>query len=304
MAYLLSLNSDHVLDAQTFFVDLPHTELYIQTALYYYSLELYKTLYPNCEKLYLFKPIDLIRHMMVAAQTMSEENEIVKAFRYWQNHLLDGTQIANTEQAIGMDTLELEQIIANRKEDSEETEEAQHIDNIPVTSSDMSEDQQKSTVLDEIDVEWTDDWGDFSDTEATDDKKNKSRSQEMEAISQNEAVAFEHNITECITEEDRFAMFQRIFSRMNNLEDYTELKKIMSHWPKFNTDQVALNPILRMMKAIIALITKTNVADFENKILREHEELIELLASKEVMTVINCVLFSLHFILWILGCCS
>jgi len=282
MAYLLSLNRDHILDAQAFFVDLPHTELYIQTALYYYSLELYKTLYTDCEKLYLYKPIDLIRHIIVAAQTMSEENEIVRAFRYWQNHLLDEVQIAKTEQTMSIDALELQQNIINKKENSEETRDAQHIDNIPVTNSDVS-DQQKSTVSDEIDVEWTDDWGDFSDTEATDDKKNKNRSEEMEAISQDEVIAFEHSITECTTEEDRLVMFQRMFIRMNNLEDYTELKKLMFQWPKFSiSDQVALNPVLRMMKAIIALITKTNMADFENKILREHEELIELLASKEV----------------------
>jgi len=232
--------------------------------------------------------------MIVATRTMSEENEIVRAFRYWQNHLLDEIQIAKTEQAMGIDALELKQSIANRKEDSEETRDAQHIDNIPVTSSDVSEDQQKSTVSDEI--EWTDDWGDFSDTEVTDNRKNKNKSEEIQAISQDEAVAFEHSITECTTEEDRLAMFQRMFSRMNNLEDYRELKKIMFQWPKFSmSDQVALNPVLRMMKAIIALITKTNAADFENKILREHEELIELLASKEV---INHTSFFLHFILW------
>lgn len=276
MAYLLSLNKDHVVDAQEILLDLPRGQLYTQTALYYYSLELYKTLYTDdCEKLYLYKPVDLIRHTMLAAETATEESEIVRALRYWQNRLHDEAQIAETEQQ------EEEQTVADRKEESIETRDYVD-DNIAVTSPDVSEGQRKAALPDEIDTaEWTDDWGDFSedDTEATSDRKDNTRSGELE----DETVSLDRSIIECVTEEDRLAAFQVLFSRMDNLEDYAELKKMVSQWPKFSvSDDVALNPVLRMMKAIIPLIGKTNAVDLENGILREHEQLIKLLISKEV----------------------
>ncbi|EZA57952.1 Neuroblastoma-amplified sequence [Ooceraea biroi] len=291
MAYLLSLNKDRVLDAQAVFVDLPHTELHIQTALYYHSLELYKTLHTDCGNLYLYRPVDLMRHMTLAAQTASNESEIVGALRYWQSQLLDEAEIAQPEQVEASDTGApgLRQNTADRKEKSEGTRDAEYVgvDNTPVTSPDVSEIQRKAAVPDEIDtVEWTDDWGDFSDDDdagATSDKRTRS-GENFEATSQDEVVSFNRSIAECVTEEDRLAVFQLRFSRMSNLEDYAELKKILSQWPELSAaGDVASNPVLRMMKAIIPLIAKTNAADFQERILREHEELVKLLMSKEIL---------------------
>lgn len=294
MTYLLSLNRDHVLDAQEVFRNLPQTELYIQTALYYYSLELYKKLYTNCEKLYLYKPLDLIRNMIVVAQN-SEECDIVKALRYWQS-LINGARNTNMEQTkvIDITPLELkdntciyseETVKETAKLKNKEQESAKQID---VNNSNSNENQDLKTITSDIidTEEWTDDWGDFSDdsTEATIDEQDKIRSKR---ISQEKIVIpIDHAITKCVTEEDRFKLFQKLFNQINDLEQYQEVKKIVLQWPRFNIpEHITLDnhPILKMMKLIIALITKTDTINFENRILQEYEELIGLLASKEVL---------------------
>ncbi|XP_072751649.1 NBAS subunit of NRZ tethering complex [Anoplolepis gracilipes] len=292
MTYLLSLNRDHILDAQKVFLNLPQTELYIQTALYYYSLELYKKLYTNCEKLYLYKPLDLIRNMIVVAQK-SEKCDIVKALRYWQD-LISEAQNTNMEQIKNITTLELKQdsTCIYSEETLEETaklrnEEQESTNQIDVNNSNENEDLKKITNLEKVDTEeWTDDWGDFSDDsiEATIDEQDKIKS---ERILQEETVTpIVHTITKCVTEEDRFKLFQKLFNQITDLEQYQEVKAIVLQWPKFNVpEHITLDnhPILKMMKVIIALITKIDTINFEKKILQECEELIGLLASKEIL---------------------
>lgn len=296
MTYLLSLNKDHILDAQEVFVNLPQTELYIQTALYYYSLELYKKLYTNCEKLYLYKPLDLIRNMIVVAQNY-EECDIVKALRHWES-LINGAQNTNTEPTKVKDitTLELKQDstyiyseetvkeTAKLKNEGQELPERMDVNN---PNSNENENLTRAAISDKIDIEeWTDDWGDFSDdsTEATIDEQNKIKSV---IISQEEtATPFDHTIAKYETEEDRFRLFQKLFNQINDLEQYQEVKKIVLQWPRFNVpEHITLDnhPVLKMMKVIIALITKIDTINFEKRILQEYEELIGLLGSKEVL---------------------
>jgi len=291
MAYLLSLNRDRILDAQAIFMDLPQTELYIQTALYYYSLELYKKLYTDCEKLYLYNPLDLMKIMIVAAQK-SEECDIVKALQYWQSYLLGGVQVTNMKQVEVKDISTLELGQSDTRVHSEETLKSINEEqisaecvnvNTPSSNSKVDEDL-KMSISDDIDVEWTDDWGDFSDDsiEANSDKKDKIRS---EGISQKETVLlFDRTIAECVTEEERFKLFQKRFNQISNLEQYQEVKKIISQWPKFNMPNhttIDNHPVLKMMKMVVTLI-ETNTVDFEKRILQEHEELIGLLTSEEV----------------------
>ncbi|KYN08466.1 Neuroblastoma-amplified sequence [Cyphomyrmex costatus] len=296
MAYLLSLNRDRILDAQTIFIDLPQTELYIQTALYYYSLELYKKLYTNCEKLYLYNPLDLVKTMLIAAHK-SEECDIVKALQYWQSHLLLEAHISNMKQVKVKDinTLELEQITTHAhseetvkisKSINEEQVSVECVDVTNIPSNSKANEDLKTVISGDIDtVEWTDDWGDFSDDsmEANNDKKDKIRSKE---ISQEEPVlSLDCTIAEYETEEDRFKLFKKRFNQINNLEQYQEVKRMILQWPKFNVPEhttIDNHPVLKMMKVIIALI-ESNTTDFEEKILKEYEKLIELLESKEIL---------------------
>lgn len=289
--YLLSLNRDHILDAQEVFVNLPQTELYIQTALYYYSLELYKKLYTNYEKLYLYKPLDLIRNMIVMAQN-SEECDIVKALQYWQN-LTRGAQNTNVEQAKVKDitTLEMKQDSTctyseeiMKKTAKLKNEEQESVKQIDINNLNSESENLKTTILDnKIDIEeWTDDWGDFSDDsiEATIDEQDKIKSQK-ETV-----TPIDHAITECVTEEDRFKLFQKLFKQINNLEQYQELKEMVLQWPRFSMpEHITLDnhPILKMMKIVFTLITKIDTINFEKRILQEYEKLIELLVSKEVL---------------------
>jgi len=296
MAYLLSLNRDCILDAQTIFLDFPRTELYIQTALYYYSLELYKKLYTNCEKLYLYSPLDLVKIMLVAAQK-SEECDIVKTLQYWQSHLLDEAHITSMKQVKVKDinTLELGQITTHvhteetmkiSKSINEERVIVECIDVTNIPSNSKANEDLKIVISDDIEaVEWTDDWGDFSDNNMEANNGNEKDKIKSKEILQEETVFSLDRIAECETEEDRFKLFKKRFNQINNLKQYQEVKKIILQWPKFNMpDHITIDnhPVLKMMKVIIALI-EPNTADFEKIILKEHEKLIELLASKEVL---------------------
>ncbi|XP_039307563.1 neuroblastoma-amplified sequence isoform X2 [Solenopsis invicta] len=290
MAYLLSLNRDRILDAQTIFVNLPQFELYMQTALYYYSLELYKKLYTDCEKLYLNSPLDLMKTMIIAAQK-SEECDIVKALQYWQSYLLGGAQIININQMKDISPFELGQSSTHvhsvkiSKTINEEQESAKCVDTNDILSNSKADEDLKMTISDNIDaVEWTDDWGDFSDDNIeVNSDKNKIRSEE---ISQEETIlSLDHTITENTTEKDRFKLFQKLFNQINNLEQYQEVKRMISQWPKFNMpDHIMIDnhPVLKMMKVIVEL-AKTNMTDFEKRVLQEHEELIGLLTSEEIL---------------------
>lgn len=282
------------MDAQAIFMDLPQIELYTQTALYYYSLELYKKLYTDCEKLYLYNPLDLIKIMIIAAQK-SEECDIVKALQYWQSYLLGGAQVTTVKQMEeikkDISALELEQssshvhseeTLKTSKSINKEQEATKGFDVNNISSLNFTTDEDLKLAIADDAVEWTDDWGDFSDDsiEANNDKKDKFRSK---GISQ-EIFPLNHTIAECATEEDRFKLFQKQFNQINNFEQYQEMKRIISRWPKFNIPNhvtIDNHPVLKMMKLIIVL-TKTNPADFEKRILQEYEELIGLLTSEEV----------------------
>ncbi|XP_036139993.1 neuroblastoma-amplified sequence isoform X2 [Monomorium pharaonis] len=291
MAYLLSLSRDHILDAQAIFVDLPQTELYIQTALYYYSLELYKKLYTDCEKLYLYNPLDLMKIMMAAARK-SEECDIVQALQYWQSYLLGGAQIKNINQVEVKDisTLDLEHStvrVHSVKTTNKDQESAKCVDVNDILSSNSKANKDlKIAISGNIDaVEWTDDWGDFSDDsmEANGDKRGKNKSERI--LQEKTVFPLDHTVTECTMEEDRFKLFQKRFNQIKNLEQYQEVKRIISQWPKFNMpDHITIDnhPVLKMMKVIVAL-AKTNTADFEKRILQEHEDLIRLLTSEKIL---------------------
>lgn len=300
VSYLLNLSKDRILDAQTIFMDLPQIELYIQTALYYYSLELYKKLHTNSEKPYLHNPLDLMKKMMVAARTTEEYEDIVNGLQYWQSYLLGIAQTSETERATVKDTdaLELEQDnayayskeTANTSTSVFEKQEPAEINISVANSENKNEELTEATIPDAIDdtVDWTDDWGDFSDDgniEVTTDDKNKI-SHPPKEMSQEETIPPpDRGVAKCVTEEDRFKLFQKMFNQISNLEQYQEVKQIISRWPKFNMPHhITLNnhPILKMIKIIAPFIAKTSMADSERMILQEHEELIGLLVSKEV----------------------
>ncbi|XP_011879378.1 PREDICTED: neuroblastoma-amplified sequence-like isoform X2 [Vollenhovia emeryi] len=291
MAYLLSLNRNRILDAQAVFTDLPQIELYVQTALYYYSLELYKKLYTDFEKLYLYNPLDLMKVMMVAAQK-SEECDIVKALQYWQSYLLGGAQIASIKQVDFKDISALElgqrgarahptETVETLKSTNEEQESVEYFDvNNPASNSKADEDL-KVAISDDIDVEWTDDWGDFSDDSI---EANSDKDKIRYKVSQEEISPLAHTV-ECTTEEERFKLFQKRFNQINNFEQYQEVKTIVSQWPKFNMpDHITIDnhPVLKMMKAIISLV-ETNTVELEKRLLQEHEELVGLLTSEEIL---------------------
>lgn len=276
MAYLMSLNRDRIMDAQKVFPAMQN-ELYIHTAIYYYSLELHKKLYTDCENLYLYKPLTLMENMIVAAQK-SEDCDIVKALRYWHCYLLGDSQIARPELAEVKDT---KKSVNKGKEVIEEDilnsiEKIQWRIRLASEAANTEEIRRKQTK---------------GTVGTVTDKKNKNKSKEIL-----QQTTVHQWIVECVTEEDRFVTFQKLFNLINNIEHYRQVRTIISQWPKFNmSEYTTLNnhPILIMLKVMLYFISriKGHINDFDRTILQEIEELTGLLDS-EVYIAIN---YMIHF---------
>ncbi|XP_020298354.1 neuroblastoma-amplified sequence-like [Pseudomyrmex gracilis] len=265
MAYLMSLNRDRIMDAQKIFSAMPN-ELYIHTAIYYYSLELYKKLYTECENLYLYKPLNLMENMIVAAQK-SEDCDIVKALRYWHCYLLGDSQIARPELAEMRDT---KRSVNKGKEVTEEDilnsiEKVRWRIRLASEAANAEENRRKQTK---------------GTVGTVTDRKDKSKSKEIL-----QQATVHQWIAECATEEDRFVTFHKLFNLISNIEQYRQVRKIISQWPKFKmSEYTTLNnhPILVMLEVMLYFISriKGHVNDFDKTILQEIEELTGLLESE------------------------
>lgn len=261
MAYLMSLNRDRIMDAQKVFPAIQN-DVYIHTAIYYYSLELYKKLYTDCEKLYLYKPLHLMESMIVAAQK-SEDCDIVKALRYWHCYLLGNSKIARPELVEMRDTKKSANKGKTATDDIlKNIEKIQWRIRLASEAANAEGIKRKGTA------------------ETVTDKKGKNKSGEIW-----QQTTIDHWIAECATEEDRFVTFQNLFNLINNIEQYQQVRKLLSQWPKFNmSEYITLNnhPVLIMLKVMLYFIShiKEQVNDFDKTILQEVEELIRLLESE------------------------
>ncbi|KAK0092818.1 hypothetical protein PV326_000527 [Microctonus aethiopoides] len=196
MAYLLNLNNTNatrnIIDE--FFANMPRTDLFIQTAMYYYSLELYRQINPNLIDYFSYDPMDLIQKMVAEAKVIvndeTDHNETKKALIYWYEQLstiktseIKAAAAADDEDEMPKEHIESQSIETNLNDsesqdiprdrggddDDLKTKNLYDNDAFKITSRDDGEDN--------VDVDeasgWDDNWSDFSNG-GDDDVQDKS----------------------------------------------------------------------------------------------------------------------------------
>ncbi|KAF7386326.1 hypothetical protein HZH68_013458 [Vespula germanica] len=273
VAYLLSLNKTYMSDILSIFMNLPRNELCIETVIYYYSLELYKQLCNNTEKLYMYDPLCLISKALTLA-TNCDECDIQKALLHCKSYLMNDkklTRLLSTNSDEDMND-EKFNVPEHSKSISKQTN-IEYNNGVTTLSSDSMKDEVSSTLFDYKDDEWTDDWSNFSDADLD---------ETVNSITQRE-ITGEDKI---YTEEDRFKAFTKMYTEIKNMQDYEQVKNILSTWPAFNKSEfttVNVHPILQMIKIVRTCIIAKDTAQYEDQVLQEYKDLITMISETNIL---------------------
>ncbi|XP_043256899.1 neuroblastoma-amplified sequence-like [Colletes gigas] len=296
MSYLFSVQKNSIMKTQNVLTELRQTDLYTQTAIYYYCLELYKRLYRDSKNLYLFNPLNLIWKIINIAHK-SKDTDIYENFKYWQRRLLDDQEVKGTvffdtnqaedDQKIGNDekneesNTELIQSLNSEKSKKKLTSTEKSIsqtDNNNKIKENLSESDGKNI------MEWTDDWGNFSDEDTETDKSKTNIPKHDSNIDNN--IPLTKDIGECATEKDRFEAFEKMFDKIRNVDHFNQVKEMVLQWPKFNDPAYTTidnHPILKIMKLVSVYIPEKDKSKHNKQIFQEYKMLIEALSSPDML---------------------
>ncbi|XP_076658373.1 NBAS subunit of NRZ tethering complex isoform X1 [Halictus rubicundus] len=288
MSYLFSVQRDCAKETQNVLVELPQTELHVQTAMYYYSLELYKKLHKNTENLYLFNPLSLIRKM-IDAMRKCKESEMHESFKYWQTHFLNDQEFFDSNQIIEKkDHRTNSEVKVEHNNDLIEgtmREEFKQQNNSTENSiSQLDGEVNKNYSEDKDDMEWTDDWGKFSDEDVAETAGNKQNIPKQKPCTDND-ISLMKEIGDCATEEERFEAFQSVCDKIQSRDHFCEMKDIVLKWPKFsNPEYIAVDkhPIYKMMKLISVYDTETDKRKYK-QIFQDYKDLMAALPSLDTL---------------------
>lgn len=263
--------------------------------MYYYCLELYKTLHKNFENLYLYSPLSLIWKMMSVIHKC-KESDIYESFKYLQTCFFKRYGIKNitffeinqeiednskVEDYKERDKFNISlsqnsnQSIEKLKEEKISTENLQYDNRL---TRNVSESNDKN------DVEWTDNWGNFSDEDVIENVANGKSTLNQKMYIEN--ISLTKDIGECVTEKERFEAFEKIFNKIQNIDHFYEVKKLLLQWPKFEDSEyikVDKHPILKMMKIVNIYIVEKEKNKHNKQIFEEYKELIKTLSSTNVL---------------------
>ncbi|XP_076751683.1 NBAS subunit of NRZ tethering complex [Xylocopa sonorina] len=292
MAYLFSTQKTCIGEVHKLFTELPRTKLYIETAMYYYSLELYKSLYTDFKNLYLFNPLSLIWKASSIAHKCRDPT-IYKHFKYWQIRLFHSYGIKDAESFKANEEIKDSDIKSYKSTDVLDAELIQSA-SVPI---DELEDEgnlhhgRKSKLKqnlaefdDKNDLEWTDDWGNFSDEDIIENVGSKTNLLDQQLYMEN--VSLLKDIGECATEKDRFEAFEDLFNKIRSVDHFYEVKKLLLQWPKFEDPEymkVNKHPILKMMKIVNVYIAEEDKNKQNKLVLQEYKDLIEALSSTSML---------------------
>ncbi|KAK1127326.1 hypothetical protein K0M31_003870 [Melipona bicolor] len=299
MSYLFSVQKKYIKEVHNVLIELPQTMLYIQTSMYYYCLELHKSLYKDYyfTDLYLFDPLSLMLKTMNIAHKC-KRFDIYKPFKYWQTCLFENYGINKTE------FLESNQEAKNDSE-TEDNKESDEFNIAQIQSSSISIEKPEkkeikknsshieetdikkslSELDDKNDVEWTDNWGNFSDEDIIEHVGSKKNILNRELYIENNTSLLK-DIGECTTEKDRFEAFEKIFNKIRSVDHFYDVKALLLQWPKFKDPEytkINNHPILKMLKIANAYITEKDKSKHSKQIFGEYKELIEALSSMNVL---------------------
>ncbi|KAK2578040.1 hypothetical protein KPH14_008457 [Odynerus spinipes] len=273
MAYLLSLNKNYIQDTQSAFMNLPKNELCIETIMYYYSLELHQKLHSNIEMLYMYDPVCLISKALIIA-TKCDECKIQQALLYWKPYIIKQINTKSMELIDSKLNVDDEHFhIAEHSVNTDNKTITEYKNGVTAQTFHATIDKVSPTLIDHKDDEWTDDWSNFSDVDID---ENVDDVQKQDVI----------NEYEMDTEEDRFKVFMEMYTKIRNIQDYKQIKKILLMWPTFNKPEFTtsdVHPILKMIKVVPMYIIAKDTTECENQILQEYEDLIKMIPSTNIL---------------------
>ncbi|XP_066584629.1 NBAS subunit of NRZ tethering complex-like isoform X2 [Prorops nasuta] len=289
ISYLLSLDTECTYsDAQTVFMDLPRNDLYIQTAAYYYSIQLHKKMYPEVSDIHLYDPIDLICKMKVASQSC-EDGHLKSSLNYWCAQLVSHENNAQDpilqsllleDEACKVENNDIyKKTVKFLRDESKNTESTKNFKEDDSASLHKSESNKENITKSDIETEgWTEDWGDFSDEDIiTEDAKEEVSKQ---IINQTEVMEMIYR-----NEDERFLCFQNMFANLSNKEEYQKISTLLKQWPKFTNfryTSVDNHPILSLMMASFKYIFEEGNS-CEHLLLNEYKQLISRLESAQIL---------------------
>ncbi|XP_076178527.1 NBAS subunit of NRZ tethering complex isoform X2 [Ptiloglossa arizonensis] len=277
MSYLFSIQKNCTMETQNVLVELPQTELYTQTAIYYYCLELHKRLYRDFENLYLFTPLNLI-WKIINVTCNSKDSDIYENFKYWQARLLAGQEVENTTFFDTNKVVEENEKTENYEESKELKTDS--IEKLTLQTVDKNEiDENFSELYARDEIEWTN--GNFSD-EDVESEKNVSEHE----LNIDNNIPLTKDIGECTTEKDRFEAFEKMFNRIRNADHFHEIKEMILQWPKFNNPAyttIDKHPIIKIMKLVNVYITEKDSNKHNKQIFQEYKMLIKTLSSLDML---------------------
>ncbi|CAD6224651.1 GSCOCG00005485001-RA-CDS [Cotesia congregata] len=288
MAYLLSLNDctdDFISHTQEVFRNLPQTNLYIHSAIYFYSIKLYCRLRPDADDCFTYDPMELMR--MMANEARDEADDLKIALVYWCLQLTRETH----DEVPEVEKIEVQSDPVSNPVDANSVEKPS--DGEKETTNLYENEAFKMASADGDG--WDDNWSDFSDSEFKEKGGSKEASDNLigsdnlefnssvEQAADSEVLSldtFDETQTDTAddtTEEQRYAEFERLYSRMETKEDYLELKEIINSWPVFtNPDLTSVDkhPTLRMIGVSLFIGQKDNFK-FKAPSLQEYKELLK-----------------------------
>lgn len=296
MAYLFCIEKNEIKKIHESFKELPQTTLYIQTAMYYCCLELYKSLHRDSENLHLFDCLSLMQRTINVAHK-STNSDIFEALKYWGERLfklhgIKGTNLFDSNQ------------VTKDNNEGEDHEKKIEYHNVFIQKSGVTTGESKGVVStenlqrdksdgiednllesdDKNDIDWTDECGNFSDEDITDNAAHKRNALDEELYVEH-SISLLKDISECSTEKERFEGFEKVFHEIRNIDLFHGVKKILLQWPKFvdhEYTKIDKHPVFKMMKIVNIHIAENDKNKNNRQVFQEYKELIEALPSTNV----------------------
>ena len=284
LGYLLNVRDDSMKEVQMIFNEMPCTDLNLQLELYYYSLKLYKKVNPSDKNIFIYDPIELICFM--SKITEYEENQELVSLLHQQMRLLSSSSEID--------------VAGNSKSKDEESEEKSNFNSVsestksskePHTENTLSSEDQNYTeaYVDESKLisqnlkynvddengdgwdEWeNEEWDDFPDQGVQETKDNTM--DEIPSIRSDTMTS----LCENATEEERFEIFEKMFSEIGNKNQYLQVKETLKQWPDFIDPEIISvdkNPMLRLVIKSMKVMDTSN-ANYETQILQEFKDIL------------------------------
>ncbi|XP_048513808.1 NBAS subunit of NRZ tethering complex-like isoform X2 [Athalia rosae] len=252
ISYLMSLRNFELDFVKSAFEDIPDADLRLQLAAYFYSLELYKKLFPDRCPGYNYDPLELIICMTKAAKDTEEDNcKIVEGLIYWSACLLNSKELEAESNQLEVD--------------EEQSTEPENVPDIPPSTLKAAYDRFSAEAMsfesNDEGTGWDDAWGDFSEDSETEEK-----------------ILEVNAVEKSVSELERFESFENLLQKVNGEEEYVKAKEKLFAWEKFEKPELTTvdkHPALKLIRIINEIFKGENERLMECKEILSRQTVVE-----------------------------